>query len=188
MPGVTVRGALASNVPARHANGRHSSPPLGTRPSGRGGGGPRGAAGAGAAGAGGGGGARGAKKSPKSSIVALTLQGVWKDDDIVPPITPYFVMKVGHVPLIPYQRPGASAAADLVAASIARFMDANTPIRAVMLSRLGPVAWHRTPEEASAVLEELEETARLWLECDRKAEPLNDAHIQELRDAFGARW
>ena len=121
-------------------------------------------------------------------LVALTLQGVWKDDDIVPPITPYFVMKVGHVPLIPYQRPGASAAADLVAASIARFMDANTPIRAVMLSRLGPVAWHRTPEEASAVLEELEETARLWLECDRKAEPLNDAHIQELRDAFGARW
>ena len=39
-------------------------------------------------------------------LVALTLQGVWSDDDILPPITPYFVMKVGHVPLIPYLRPG----------------------------------------------------------------------------------
>ena len=97
-------------------------------------------------------------------------------------------MKVGHVPLIRYQRPGAPAAADLVAKSIARFADAGAPIRAVMLDRLGPVAWHRTPEEASAVLEELEETARLWLACGRQVEPLNAAHIQELRDAFGARW
>ena len=40
-------------------------------------------------------------------LVALSLQGVWRPDDIVPPITPYFVMKVGHVPLIPYHRPGA---------------------------------------------------------------------------------
>ena len=42
-------------------------------------------------------------------LVALTLQGVWSADDILPPITPYFVMKVGHVPLIPYHRAGRPA-------------------------------------------------------------------------------
>jgi ribulose-5-phosphate 4-epimerase/fuculose-1-phosphate aldolase len=45
-------------------------------------------------------------------LVGLTLQGVWHADDIVPPITPYFVMKVGHVPLIPYGRPGAPEVAE----------------------------------------------------------------------------
>ena len=33
-------------------------------------------------------------------LVALTLTGVWSNDDILPPITPYYVMKVGHVPLM----------------------------------------------------------------------------------------
>ena len=51
-------------------------------------------------------------------LVALTLLGVWSDDDIVPPITPYFVMKVGHVPLVPHHRPGDPKVADLVAARI----------------------------------------------------------------------
>jgi hypothetical protein len=48
-----------------------------------------------------------------TNLVALTLEGVWHDDDILPPITPYYVMKVGHVPLIPYHRPGDPAVADL---------------------------------------------------------------------------
>ena len=56
----------------------------------------------------------------------------------MPPITPYFVMKVGHVPLIPYHRPGDPAVADLVAGRIGQMRDAGTPIRAVMLDRLGP--------------------------------------------------
>jgi 3-dehydro-4-phosphotetronate decarboxylase len=51
-------------------------------------------------------------------LVALTLLGVWHEDDILPPITPYFVMKVGHVPLVPYHRTGDPAVADLVAARI----------------------------------------------------------------------
>jgi 3-dehydro-4-phosphotetronate decarboxylase len=71
-------------------------------------------------------------------LVALTLQGVWSQDDILPPITPYQVMKVGHVPLIAYHRPGDPAAADMVAERIARFAARGTPIRAVMLDRLGP--------------------------------------------------
>jgi len=121
-------------------------------------------------------------------LVALTLAGVWSVDDIVPPITPYFVMKVGHVPLIPYHRPGDPAVAELVAARIAAMAARGTPIRAVMLERLGPNVWHRTPAEASAVLEELEETARLWLMTSARPQALNEEQIEALRRAFGAVW
>jgi 3-dehydro-4-phosphotetronate decarboxylase len=117
-------------------------------------------------------------------LVALTLSGVWSEDDIVPPITPYFVMKVGHVPLIPYHRPGDPAAAALVAERIAR----RPALRAVMMDRLGPNVWHASPAEASAVLEELEETAKLWLLCHPKPAPLSDAQIDALRRQFGATW
>jgi len=119
-------------------------------------------------------------------LVALTLAGVWSIDDIVPPITPYYVMKVGHVPLIPYHRPGDPAVAAQVTQRIAKARERKAPIRAVMLERLGPVVWHRTPAEASAVLEEAEETARLWLMT--KPAPLTDAQIDELRTHFGAAW
>jgi ribulose-5-phosphate 4-epimerase/fuculose-1-phosphate aldolase len=121
-------------------------------------------------------------------LVALTLQGVWSTDDILPPITPYFVMKVGHVPLIPYHRPGDPQVAERVAARIAAMTARGMPIRAVMLDRLGPNVWHRSPAEASAVLEELEETARLWLRCQPRPQPLSEAHIDELRRQFGAAW
>jgi 3-dehydro-4-phosphotetronate decarboxylase len=121
-------------------------------------------------------------------LVALTLQGVWSDDDIVPPITPYYVMKVGHVPLIPYHRPGDPAVGDLVARRIAAMAARGTPIRAVMLDRLGPNVWHCSPAEASAVLEELEETAKLWLLCQPKPAPLTEPRIAALREQFGAAW
>lgn len=121
-------------------------------------------------------------------LVTLTLQGVWRESDIVPPITPYYVMKVGHVPLIPYHRPGDSAVADLVATRIADALAASKPIRAVMLDRLGPNVWHSTPAAAMAVLEELEETAKLWLMSNPKPAPLSESQIQELRNTFGAVW
>jgi 3-dehydro-4-phosphotetronate decarboxylase len=116
-------------------------------------------------------------------LVALTLAGVWKQDDILPPITPYYVMKVGHVPLIPYHRPGDPQVGELVAGHIAK-----TPIRAVMIDRLGPNVWHGTPAAAMAALEELEETARLWLLTGRSASPLTEEQIDSLRRQFGASW
>ncbi|HEY8709288.1 MAG TPA: aldolase [Burkholderiaceae bacterium] len=121
-------------------------------------------------------------------LVALTLAGVWSAASILPPITPYFVMKVGQVPLIPYHRPGDPAAAELVAAAIESASRRGTPIRAVMLERLGPNVWHESPAGAMAALEELEETARLWLLNGRQAVPLSEAQIDDLRRSFGARW
>ncbi len=119
--------------------------------------------------------------------VALTLdatQGV----ELLPALTPYFVMKVGRVPLLPYHRPGAPGAAAAVAEAIADYGARGMPIRAVMLARLGPNVWHATPAEAMVVLEELEETARLHLLTQRATQPLPDAAIAELRASFGARW
>ena len=121
-------------------------------------------------------------------LVAASLAGPWQGEDLLPPLTPYFVMKVGHVPLIPYRRPGDPDAARLVAEAIARFAARGTPIRAVMLARLGPDAWHDSPASAMAVLEELEETARVWLLSGRTAAILPDAAIDELRRTFGACW
>ena len=121
-------------------------------------------------------------------LVSLSIQGVWREADIVPPLTPYFVMKVGHVPQIPYGVPGATEVASQVATAITTAKSAACPIRAVMLERLGPVVWHASPAQASAVLEELEETAKLWLQSGRNATPLSEAAIQALRDAFGATW
>ena len=118
--------------------------------------------------------------------VALTLDG--DESELLPPITPYFVMKVGHVPVIQYRRPGAPDAAQDVADTIARYGEGGTPIRAVVLARLGPVVWHESPAAAMAVLEELEETARLVVARADAVLPLSDIQIEELRTAFGARW
>ena len=112
-----------------------------------------------------------------------TLDG---EAELLPPITPYFVMKVGRVPHIPYRRPGADEAADAVAQSIARHAADGRQLRAVMLARLGPNVWHDTPAAAMAVLEELEMTARLWLLA--RPTPLDEAQIAELRSVFGATW
>ncbi|MBV8617910.1 MAG: aldolase [Curvibacter sp.] len=108
--------------------------------------------------------------------------------ELLPALTPYFVMKVGHVPLIPYHRPGAPEAAEAVAQAIARYGEQGRAIRAVMLERLGPNVWHDSPEAAMATLEELEETARLWLLSARQPEPLAEDRLDELRRTFGARW
>jgi 3-dehydro-4-phosphotetronate decarboxylase len=119
-------------------------------------------------------------------LVALSLAGVWQPSDILPPITPYYVMKVGHVPLVPYHRPGDPAVGDVVARLIAERRAAGMPLRAVMLERLGPNVWHASPAQASAVLEELEETARVWLMA--RPVPLTDPQLDELRRHFDARW
>ncbi len=121
-------------------------------------------------------------------LVALTLAGVWSAADVLPPITPYYVMKVGHVPLIAYHRPGDPAVGDRVANAIASARESGAPIRAVLLERLGPNVWHESPAAAMATLEELEETARLWLLTTPRPAPLAEAQIDALRSAFGARW
>jgi 3-dehydro-4-phosphotetronate decarboxylase len=117
--------------------------------------------------------------------VALSLE--CQTPELLAPLTPYFVMKVGHVPLLDYRRPGAPEVAAEVAQLIERYGAQGRPIRAVMLRRLGPNVWQDTPAAAMAVLEELEETARLALLAG-STRPLTEPQIDELRRTFGARW
>jgi ribulose-5-phosphate 4-epimerase/fuculose-1-phosphate aldolase len=118
--------------------------------------------------------------------VALSLRVT--GEELLPPVTPYFVMKVGHVPLIAYHRPGNIAAAAQVGQAITRYGRQGTAIRAVMLARLGPTVWHDSPGAAMAVLEELEETARLVCLSSALPDALNPSQLEELRLTFGARW
>lgn len=124
---------------------------------------------------------RGIVHTHSTHLVALSLVGVWSETDVLPPITPYHVMKVGHIPLIRYRRPGDPEVAQRIAALADR-------VRGVLLERLGPVVWERSVAHASYALEELEETARLWLMTHPRPAPLDAAALEELRSVFGARW
>jgi ribulose-5-phosphate 4-epimerase/fuculose-1-phosphate aldolase len=117
--------------------------------------------------------------------VALSLNA--QGPELLPPITPYFVMKVGHVPLLRYTRPGSPQAAQEVADLIRGHAAQGRTIRAVMLPRLGPNVWHNSPAAAMATLEELEETARLML-LQPHTPPLGEIALEELAQVFGARW
>lgn len=125
--------------------------------------------------------------------VALTLEANAANSDgmlpeLLPAITPYFVMKVGHVPIIPYASPGSIKTIEFVEKAIETYGGAGTPLRTCMLSRLGPYAWNSSPSSAMATLEELEETAKLFFLKNAVIKPLTDAQLDELRTAFAVRW
>jgi 3-dehydro-4-phosphotetronate decarboxylase len=129
-----------------------------------------------------------------TACVALTLAAPAKSSnatplpELLPPITPYFVMKVGHVPLVPYHRPGDAAVAVRVANMMAHYAKRGIAVRAVMLAKLGPNVWHDSLAQAMAALEELEETAKLYQMTNSKAAPLSDEEIADLRKTFAASW
>jgi 3-dehydro-4-phosphotetronate decarboxylase len=128
-------------------------------------------------------------------LVALSLQapgngwlkGPAGFDELLAPITPYFIMKVGHVPLLPYNRPGAPEVAELVSQMMQAYSVSKLRLQACMLSRLGPNVWHETPAAAMATLEELEETAKLMLLCPH-TQALPSEAIEQLRQQFQASW
>ena len=113
-------------------------------------------------------------------LVALSLVSEVGAPSMLPPITPYFVMKVGPIPLVPYRRPGAPEVVDLVRPFVRER-------RGAMLQSLGPIVWHRSVSAAAFALEELEETAKLWLMTrDRSPRILADAEVEDLRRTFGS--
>jgi ribulose-5-phosphate 4-epimerase/fuculose-1-phosphate aldolase len=115
-------------------------------------------------------------------LVALSLMPGVDPGNIVPPLTPYHVMKAGRIPLIPYRRPGDPIVLDLVRPHVRSG-------RGVMLSRIGPTFWHESLSAASGALEEAEETAKLlFLTKEHRLPALDEDQIEELRATFGARW
>jgi ribulose-5-phosphate 4-epimerase/fuculose-1-phosphate aldolase len=99
--------------------------------------------------------------------------------DCIPPLTAYFVMKIGRLPLVPYYRPGAPGLADAVG-------DLADRHAALLLANHGPVVSGATLEAAVNAAEELEETAKLFLMLrGSPSRPLDAAQIAELKAAFG---
>ncbi len=74
--------------------------------------------------------------------------------DAIPPITPYVVMRVGQVPIVPYTRPGSADVKPMIDA-----LAANHP--AVLLENHGPVVAGASLDAAVFAIEELEEAAKL---------------------------
>jgi ribulose-5-phosphate 4-epimerase/fuculose-1-phosphate aldolase len=77
-------------------------------------------------------------------------------DDVLPPLTPYYVMRVGRLPLVPYARPGDRSLADAVRSG------ARTS-HALLLANHGPMVAGSSLAAAASAIEELEETAKLVL-------------------------
>lgn len=98
--------------------------------------------------------ARGVVHLHSTYATALSCLADTDPADAVPPITPYVVMRVGRVPLVPYTRPGSAAVKPLIAA-----LAPNHP--AVLLANHGPVVSAPGFTEAVFAAEELEETAKL---------------------------
>ena len=98
--------------------------------------------------------------------------------DAIPPITPYVVMRVGRVPVVPYTRPGSADVAPLIRAK------APDP-PAILLANHGPVVAGTSLEAAVFAMEELEETARLVLLTRGMAvRHLSAAEIADLETTF----
>jgi ribulose-5-phosphate 4-epimerase/fuculose-1-phosphate aldolase len=98
--------------------------------------------------------------------------------DALPTITPYFAMRVGRLPLVEYAHPGSDHLADAVARAAARS-------RCVLLRNHGSLAAAPTLESAVDAVEEIEETARLFLMLDgRSPEYLGEDAASELRRRF----
>lgn len=88
--------------------------------------------------------------------VAISVLEGRDPDDVLPPLTAYYVMRVGELPLIPYFAPGDQDLALAVKAKAGRH-------HALLLANHGPVVSGATLRDAQYAVEELEETARLFL-------------------------
>ncbi len=95
--------------------------------------------------------------------------------DCIPPITAYYVMRVGTLPLVPYYRPGDPALGPAVETLAGKH-------HAVLLANHGPVVAGTTLENAVYATEELEETAKLFLMLRReRIRPLTAAQVADLQ-------
>jgi len=110
--------------------------------------------------------------------VAVSLLADLDPEEPIPPITAYYVMKIGKLALVPYYAPGDVALADAVREVAGRH-------HAVLLANHGPVVAGRDLETAVYATEELEETARLYLMLrGERLKLLSKAEVAALRERF----
>ncbi|MDT7950091.1 MAG: aldolase [Acetobacteraceae bacterium] len=111
--------------------------------------------------------------------VAVSCLADIDPDDVLPPITAYYIMRVGRLPLVPYFPPGDSRLAEAVRPLVSKH-------HAVLLANHGPVVAGTSLSAAAGAIEELEETARLFLLLQgHRTRPLTPEQVDELRARFG---
>lgn len=111
------------------------------------------------------------------SVAVSCLSGI-DEHNCLPPITAYYAMRIGRLPLVPYYPPGDMELADAVGALAGEH-------HAVLLANHGPVVAGSTLSAASDAIEELEETARLYLLLQgRELRILGPEQVDELRRRF----
>jgi ribulose-5-phosphate 4-epimerase/fuculose-1-phosphate aldolase len=114
--------------------------------------------------------------------VALSMMPDANEDDFLPHLTPYAIMKLGKVKLLPFFMPGDAAMGEAVRGLAGKRT-------AVMLANHGPVVAGKDIEAACNAIEELEDTARLAM-MTRGMSPrgLSDTDVQRLVTTFDVEW
>jgi ribulose-5-phosphate 4-epimerase/fuculose-1-phosphate aldolase len=111
------------------------------------------------------------------SVAVSCLDGI-DHGNCLPPITAYYVMRIGTLPLVPYYPPGDATLADAVGKLAGKH-------HAVLLANHGPVVAGSSLAAAQDAIEELEETARLFLmRRGEKIRGLTSAQVDDLRRRF----
>ncbi len=113
------------------------------------------------------------------SVAVSVLEEV-NPADVLPPLTAYYVMRIGSLPLVPYYAPGDMALAQAVRGFAGRH-------HAVLLANHGPVVAGSSLSAAADAVEELEATAKLFLLLrHEKVRHLTPSQVAELRAKFPA--
>ena len=111
------------------------------------------------------------------SVAVSVLEEV-NPQDVLPPLTAYYVMRIGSLPLVPYYAPGDLALANAVRGFAGRH-------HAVLLANHGPVVAGSSLSAAADAVEELEATARLYLLVrGMKLRCIDATQAAELRRRF----
>ncbi|PTX56121.1 ribulose-5-phosphate 4-epimerase/fuculose-1-phosphate aldolase [Litoreibacter ponti] len=114
--------------------------------------------------------------------VAWSMMPDVDPDNFLPPLTPYAIMKLGKVQLLPFFLPGDPAMGDAVRGLAGKRS-------AVMLANHGPVVAGKDVEAACNAIEELEDTARLAiLMRGFEARALTPEQVQNLVTKFDVEW
>jgi ribulose-5-phosphate 4-epimerase/fuculose-1-phosphate aldolase len=114
--------------------------------------------------------------------VALSMMPDVDPDDVLPPLTPYTIMRVGKVKLLPFFLPGDDGMGDAVRGLAGKRS-------AVLLANHGPVVAGKDIWAAAFAMEELEETAKLAM-LTRGLAPnaLSTDNISAIVKKFNVDW